>query len=149
MRILAAVIIFAALGATGLSIADSNVKQTEATETNVTNTVISIQCESATGKNRCLKLLPPPPPPAPPAPPTVPASIELPAPPAPPTPPALPSAPLPPALEIPEALHGICKDKGEGTAIEAKQSDAITFNGTCIKRDGKMLLDVHSVHSRQ
>lgn len=137
MRILAAVIIFAALGATGLSIAESEIKQTEAKKTNVTNTVISIQCESTTGKNRCLKLLPPPPPPAPPAPPT------------PPTPPALPSAPPPPALEIPEALHGICKDKGEGTAIEAKQSDAVTFSGTCIKRDGKMLIDVHRVHARQ
>lgn len=134
MRILAAVIIFAALGATGLSIAESKIKQTEAKKTNTTNTVISIQCESTTGMNRCLKLLPPPPPPAAPAP---------------PAPPELPSAPLPPALEIPEALHGICKDKGEGTAIEAKQSDAVTFSGTCIKRDGKMLLDVHRVHARQ
>lgn len=140
MRILAAVIIFAALGATGLSIAESKIKQTEAKKTNLNNTVIIIQCESTTGKNRCLKLLPPPPPPAPPAPPAVPATLE---------PPALPSAPLPPALEIPEELHGICKDKAEGATIEAKQSDAITFSGTCVKRDGKMLLDVHRVHARQ
>ncbi len=136
MRILAAVIIFAALGATGLSIAESKIKQTEAKKTNLANTVISIQCESTTGKNRCLKLLSPPPPPAPPAPPAVPATLE-------------PPAPPPPALEIPEELHAICKDKAEGATIEAKQSDAITFSGTCVKRDGKMLLDVHRVHARQ
>ncbi|MBR7747676.1 hypothetical protein [Undibacterium baiyunense] len=146
MRILAAVIIFAALGATGLSIAESKIKQTEVKKTSLANTVISIQCESTTGKNRCLKLLPPPPPPAPPAPPTVPATLE---PPTPPSPPALPSAPLPPALEIPEELHYICKDKAEGAKIEAKQSDSITFSGKCVKRDGKMLLDIHRVQARQ
>jgi len=122
------VLLLATVGAAGLSFAQSNIKSVDS---NKTNGVITIQCEEQSASNRCLKVPPLPEPPAPPPP---------------PPPPELPSLP---EIYIPEALHAICADKAAGTKIKAQQSDSLQFSGTCVKRDGKIILDIDHIRQRK
>ena len=128
MKPVAIVLLLATVGAAGLSIAQSKIKSTDS---NKDNTVIIIQCEEKSISNRCLKV------PAPPAPP------------APPPPPPAPELPSLPEIYIPEALHAICADKAAGTRIKAQQSDSTQFSGTCVKRDGKTVLDIDHIRQRK
>ncbi len=128
MKPVAIVLLLATFGAAGLSVAQSKVKSVDI---NKSNTVITIQCEEKSISNRCLKV------PAPPAPP------------APPPPPPAPELPSLPEIYIPEALHAICADKAAGTRIKAQQSDSLEFSGSCIKRDGKMILDIDHIRQRK
>lgn len=128
MKPVAIVLLLATFGAAGLSVAQSKVKSVDI---NKSNTVITIQCEEKSISNRCLKV------PAPPAPP------------APPPPPPAPELPSLPEIYIPEALHAICADKAAGTRIKAQQSDSLEFSGSCIKRDGKMILDINHIRQRK
>lgn len=128
MKPVAIVLLLATFGAAGLSVAQSKVKSVDI---NKSNTVITIQCEEKSISNRCLKVPPPP------------------APPAPPPPPPVPELPAIPEIYIPEALHAICADKAAGTKIKAQQSDSLEFSGSCIKRDGKMILDINHIRQRK
>ena len=128
MKPVAIVLLLATFGAAGLSVAQSKVKSVDI---NKSNTVITIQCEEKSISNRCLKV------PAPPAPP------------APPPPPPAPELPSLPEIYIPEALHAICADKAVGTRIKAQQSNSLEFSGSCIKRDGKMILDIDHIRQRK
>ncbi len=125
------VLLLATVGATGLSLAQSNIKSADS---NKAKGVITIQCEENSPSNRCLRVPLPPEPPEPPAPPP------------PPPPPELPTLP---EIYIPEALHAICADKAAGSKIKAQQSDSLQFSGTCIKRDGKIILDIDHIRQRK
>jgi hypothetical protein len=128
MKPIIIVLLLATVGAAGLSIAQSNIKSADS---NKTNGVITIQCEEKSASNRCLKVPP------------------LPEPPAPPPPPPPPELPTLPEIYIPEALHAICADKAAGTTIRAQQSDSLQFSGTCVKRDGKIMLDIDHIRQRK
>lgn len=128
MKPVAIVLLLATVGAAGLSVAQSKIKSADSSKY---NTVITIQCEENSISNRCLKVPPPP------------------APPAPPPPPPVPELPAIPEIYIPEALHAICADKAAGTKIKAQQSDSLEFSGSCIKRDGKMILDINHIRQRK
>nr|WP_315482576.1 hypothetical protein [uncultured Undibacterium sp.] len=131
MKPVAIVLLLATVGAAGLSVAQSKIKSADSIKD---STVITIQCEEKSISNRCLKVPPPPAPPAPPAP---------------PPPPPVPELPAIPEIYIPEALHAICADKAAGTKIKAQQSDSLEFSGSCIKRDGKMILDINHIRQRK
>ncbi|WP_395009585.1 hypothetical protein [Undibacterium sp.] len=128
MKTIVIALLLATVSAAGLSVAQSNIKSADSSKA---NNVITIQCEEKSASNRCLKVPPPP------------------APPAPPPPPPPPEEPTPPEIHIPEALHAICAGKAAGTTIKAEQSDSIQFSGSCIKRDGKMVLDIDHIRQRK
>lgn len=128
MKPVAIVLLLATVGAAGLSVAQSKIKSADSSKD---STVITIQCEEKSISNRCLKVPLPP------------------APPAPPPPPPVPELPAIPEIYIPEALHAICADKAAGTKIKAQQSDSLQFSGTCIKRDGKIILDIDHIRQRK
>ncbi|MFA9273342.1 MAG: hypothetical protein ACEQSE_00590 [Candidatus Aquirickettsiella gammari] len=143
MKPLALVILFAAFGATGLSIAQSTI---EIDSKGIHSNVVSVRCPTDSAKSTCVKLLPPP---VPHAPPSLPAP-----PPPPPAPPALadlteppepPAPPEPPEINIPDEVHQACKHKSAGASASWQANKSAYYGGTCIKRDGKMMLDVHRI----
>jgi hypothetical protein len=142
MKPLALVILFAAFGATGLSIAQSTI---EIDSKGIHSNVISVKCPTDSEKS-CVKILPPPLPPAPPAPPSRPVP-----PPPPPAPPALadlpepPEPPEPPEIVIPDEVHQACNNKNAGTSANWQANKSADYGGICVKRDGKMILDVHRI----
>jgi hypothetical protein len=144
MKPIVAILLFATLGATGLTLAQNKIN----IEFNdKSGKVITIVCNDQSTKKACIK----PPPPAPPAPPALPSLPSPPPPPLPPTPPTLaeltspplpPSPPEPPEIVIPDEVHAACKGKTEGSKANWKQEPSAYYSGTCIKRKGEMQLDV-------
>lgn len=137
MKPLALVILFAAFGATGLSIAQSKI---EIDSKGIHNNVISVRCSPDSTKKSCARLLPPPLPPAPPAPPSLPVP-----PPPPPTLADLPEPPEPPEIVIPDEVHQACKGKAAGASASWQPTKSIYYGGVCVKREGNMMLDVHQI----
>lgn len=139
MKPLALVILFAAFGATGLSIAQSTI---EIDSKGIHSNVISVKCPTDSAKI-CVKRLPPPLPPAPPSRPVPP--------PPPPAPPALadlpepPKPPEPPEIVIPDEVHQACNNKSAGTSASWQANKSAYYGGVCIKREGKMMMDVHQI----
>ena len=160
MKPLALVILFAACGATGLSIAQSK-NDMNTKEMHIK--VVSSRCAQDSTNKNCVKLAPPPTPPAPPAlntpkvpktpntppappaPPLPPDLADLPALPDLPPPPAPPAPPEPPEIVIPNEVHQACQNKNAGTAASWRQDKSAYYAGVCVKRDGKMVLDVHQI----
>ncbi len=149
MKPLTIVILLAAIGATGLSIAQNKV---EIDASGVRLKTISIHCSDDTTKKACARAVSPPMPPAPP--PRLPAA---PAPPAPPAPPALtdlpeppeplepPVPPEPPEIIVPEEVHAACAGKAVGAAASWQREPSAYYGGTCLQSKGKMRLDVHRI----
>ncbi|MBC3809207.1 hypothetical protein H8K52_17845 [Undibacterium seohonense] len=139
MKPLITIILFAALGATGLSMAQSKV---QIITKDHKRTVVTITCDGDdASKDKCRKFAPPPPPPAPPPPPLP----NLPEPPEPPEPPELPEPPEPPVISIPDEVHQACKGKSEGSKTSWNIDKFEHYAGVCIKRNGKMELDVQRI----
>lgn len=149
MKPLALVILFAACGATGLSIAQSKV---ELDSKGIQVKFSRHECTQDASKKKCLtQLLPPPPappaPPRPPAPPPPPPALptglvsvtDL------PTPPLPPEPPEPPEVVIPDEVHQACNNKSAGTAASWQQDKSAFYRGVCVKREGKMQLDVRQI----
>ncbi|MBC3873888.1 hypothetical protein [Undibacterium flavidum] len=150
MKPIALTVLLATLGATGLSLAQSNI---DIDLNGIHSKVVSVKCTQNSTKKSCAKLLPPPIPPAPPAPPALPSPM-APLPPPPPPLPDLPSIadlpeppepPEPPEIVIPDEVHQACKNKSVGASASWQPNKSTYYGGTCVKRDGKMILDVHQI----
>lgn len=139
MKPIIAVLLFAALGATGLTMAQNKINIEFKDKS---GKIVTIVCDDQSTRKGCIK---PPPPPAPPALPTMPSP---PSPPPPPSlagltnPPAPPSPPEPPEIVIPDEVHAACQGKTEGSKASWKQEPSAYYSGTCVKRKGEMQLDV-------
>lgn len=159
MKPLALVILFAAFGATGLSLAQSEI---EIDSKSIQSHVIGVTCPPGSAKKDCTKptpplppappspRVPPPPLPAPPPPPPAPPALaDLPEPPELPEPLEPPEPPEPPELVIPDEVHQACKNKSAGASASWQVNKSAYYGGTCVKRDGKMMLDVRQISLHQ
>lgn len=147
MKPLLLVLLFAGLGATGLSFAQKHIEITDKDG----RTTISIRCDDtpAVCARLLKKIAPPPAPPTPPAPPPpseiaelpelpeLPELAELPDLPEPPPPPPLPT--------IPKKVHKVCQGKAEGDAAHWRSGDSAYYAGICKRHQGSMRLDVREI----
>jgi hypothetical protein len=140
MKPIIAILLFAALGATGLTLAQNRINVEFKDKS---GKVITIICDEHSTKKACIK---PPPPPAPPALPPMPS------PPSPPpaladlsTPPEPPNPPEPPEIVIPDEVHAACKGKAEGSKASWEQEPSAYYSGTCVKQKGEMRLEVSHI----
>jgi hypothetical protein len=149
MKPFIAILLFAALGATGLTLAQNRINIEFKDKS---GKVITIVCNDQSTNKACT--MPPPPPPLP-AVPALPPMPNLPQPPAPPTiteianPPEPPSPPEPPEIIIPDEVHAACKGKEAGSKASWKPESFTNYSGTCVKQKGEMQLDVSHVSIRK
>lgn len=149
MKPIIAVLLFAALGATGLTMAQNKINIEFKDKS---GKVVTIVCDDQSRRKGCIK---PPPPPAPPALPTMPSPPSPPPPPPLPAlagltePPVPPSPPEPPEIVIPDEVHAACKNKMEGSQASWTQKPNAYYSGTCVKKNGEMQLDVKRISITQ
>ncbi|WP_390211225.1 hypothetical protein [Undibacterium danionis] len=146
MKPIIAVLLFAALGATGLTMAQNKINIEFKDKS---GKVVTIVCDEQSTRKACIKPPPPPAlpampsPPSPPPPPPLPALAGLTEPPAPPSPPE------PPEIAIPDEVHAACKNKMEGSQASWMQKPSAYYSGTCIKKNGEMQLGVTRISITQ
>lgn len=144
MKPILLVLLFASLGATGLSFAQKHIEITN----NNGHTTISVHCDDTPAVcARLLKKLPQPPaPPAPPTPPQPPEIGNLPELPELAELPDLPDPPPPPPEPVvPKQVHQACQGKAEGEAAHWRSGDQAYYAGTCKRHQGTMQLDVNHI----
>ena len=141
MKSLLLVLLFAGVGATGLTLAQNHV---DISNTNG-HTSVTIRCNQETAL--CARLLkktvrPPAPPDLSELPvfPEIPEIPEIPEPPAPPP---------PPEIVIPKQVHRACVGKNQGQEAQWRVGSHSYYAGICRQQSGKMQLDVNRVELNQ
>lgn len=147
MKPLLLVLLFAGLGATGLSVAQNYI----AISSTNGHTSITLRCDQdsilCTDQSKRTKC--PPAPPAPPAPPSPPDSAEFPELPEVPEIPEPPAPPEPPKVVIPTQVHRACSGKQDGQEAQWRVGTLSYYAGTCRKHQDKLQLDVTRIELNQ
>ncbi len=147
MKPLLLVLLFAGIGATGLTLAQNQIAISNTSK--ATSITIDCNADAALCKRLAKKSIRPPAPPVPPAPPAPPDASEppelpdlsdLPEPPEPPLPP-----PPPPKVVIPKEVHRACQGKKVGEEAQWRIGNKAYYAGTCRQQQGELQLDVHHI----
>lgn len=153
MKPLLLVLLFAGIGATGLTLAQNQIAISSTNK--VTSITIDCNLDAALCKRLAKKSIRPPAPPAPPAPPVPPEASEPPEPPElaeladlpdfpePPEPPLPP--PPPPKVVIPKEVHRACQGKKVGEEAHWRIGSKADYTGICRQQQGELQLDVRHI----